>query len=247
MQIPLLIAFARSAGTYANKVLGSHADLAVLSEVNPAFSTRSPVWQAVNWLGLFEPAEADMLLSASDFAGQVRAIADRAATWGKTLIVRDWVTVNFLSGAWHGISSPSMVLENVFYLRQAGLAVNEAVLVRDGLSVYHSMQRNCVQFSDLSLDVFAASYLHYAQAVADYPHYQAEEFKVDPAGVWGRIFAQWGLPFDESSLDRYADFDRCTGDNTLDRPTATHHTRETPAPPATALLAKADKILGYDR
>ena len=27
MQIPLLIAFARSACTYANKVLGSHADL----------------------------------------------------------------------------------------------------------------------------------------------------------------------------------------------------------------------------
>src|SRR5437763_195444 len=93
--MPVVYSFARSGGTLANQLLGVHPDCLVLSEVNPAASVKSVAAQAADWLGL---AAAPKELSALPYREQVRTLAQRALVAGKRLVIRDWVTVNFLPG-----------------------------------------------------------------------------------------------------------------------------------------------------
>src|SRR5262245_64208293 len=90
--------FARSGGTIVNRLLGASRDVVVLSEVGPAVSVRDPVAQAVEWLGLADPDEIDAL-RGREFGALIGELARRAEIHGKHLVVRDFVTPNFLPGA----------------------------------------------------------------------------------------------------------------------------------------------------
>src|SRR5687767_10607635 len=90
--------FARSGGTLVNRLLGASAGIVVLSEVGPAASVRDPVDQAITWLQLADADEADALRELP-FGALVAELAGRAADRGRHLVVRDFPTPNFLSGA----------------------------------------------------------------------------------------------------------------------------------------------------
>lgn len=212
--LPVILCFGRSGGTLVNQMLGTHPQCLVLSEVNPAASFKPVVEQAVEWLELLEPSQANAFELLS-YAQQIRLLRQNASDRGKRLIVRDWSNVNFVAGC-SPYACPSRTLEQVIYLSQAGEPINPLVVVRRSQDVYTSWRANFPQFADLDARVFSAAYLDYAAAVRHYPILRLEDLWSDPRSGIARLFAIFELeqePLD-FVLNHFDEFDRCTGNNT---------------------------------
>ncbi len=119
MRAPVFYSFARSGGTLVNQLLGAHQDCAVRSEVNPAASFKPIAEQARDWLSLIEADEAEDF-PLLPYAEQVRILHRRAGERDKSLIIRDWVTANFLPDCAGALTWPSGELEQRLYLENAG-------------------------------------------------------------------------------------------------------------------------------
>lgn len=262
MSVAVFISFARSGGTLVNKLLGVHPDCLVLSEINPAASYKPAAAQAVEWLHLVTAQECKDFGQLS-YCAQLAELGRRAAKQEKRLVVRDWVTVNFLPETAGAAVKPSSVLEQLAYLRHAGLECAPFVLSRRGEDVFDSIRTNFVQFADLAPSVFAQAYLAYAEAVRNYPMMQLELLQRSPREALARINQFAGLSNDECArqLADFAAFDRCTGDNTLDAaaagpaakrhregivPLGKQHGNEQFDKHGKHLLALANRILGYE-
>ncbi len=250
--IPVLYSFARSGGTLVNQLLGTHPGCLVLSEANPAASVKAVSEQAVEWLGLAAPEEA------ADFARmpywrQVAVLRERAAARGKSLVVRDWVTVNFAPGCTPQPVEASGVLEQALYLERAGLEPRPLVVCRRARAVVRSARRH---FPGLAADSeLAEAYLRYAKAVAGLPRIHLEALRAEPEAAVGRIMDVLGLEAADAAalLRDFHRFDKCTGNNTLAEPSqsarATSILPPEPEPAAqvqSAALTQADELLGYD-
>lgn len=257
MHIPVVFSFARSGGTLVNQLLGVHPDCLVLSEVNPAASVVSVTRQAADWLGLIEAAEVDQF-HAFPYAQQVALLNERAKSKEKTLIIRDWVTTNYLAGAGDGAVVPSAILEQQLYLARAGYSLRPLVVTRNAQSVYQSIRRTFSQLSDLSEDVFSTAYLAYARAVSTFPRVSLEALQASPRETLVQILQKLGLStdFTDMQLETFADFCMCTGNNTLAMPSATTHLRQISPVRSdaladnillnTELFAEADRLMGYE-
>lgn len=251
----MLFSFARSGGTLVNQLLGVHPRCLVLSEANPAASYKPVVEQAVEWLGLVEPREAD------DFARlpyhrQIGELEARARAKGKRLIVRDWVTVNFLPGAAQDHTIPSGELEQPLYLERAGLRALPLVVARRGAAIYQSITQQFSHLRDLDAAAFASSYLAYARAVASFPKVHLETLRSKPAAALAEILRTFeldGAPL-EALLANFHEFRNCTGNTTLKTKPGSASAR-TILPPeedsqgslATLhpALGEADRLMGY--
>lgn len=262
MSIPVYFSFARSGGTLVNKLLGAHPDCLVLSEVNPSASYKSVISQTMDWLGLISVEEAGSFGSRS-YGEQIVELHRRAAERQKTLVVRDWVSVNFLPGTAGCHLQPSGVLEQVLYLRKAGLGLTPFVVSRRAHDVFFSIRANFGQFSHLDEADFASAYLAYAQAVSTYPVVQLERIQKTPDESLSLIndLASLSNTYRQKQLAEFGDFDRCTGDNTLratDQVSASARPKRSidvsaknveslPLKAETvSLFAQADKLLGYE-
>lgn len=254
LKIRVYHSFARSGGTLLNKILGVHPKCLVLSEVSPVFSYKPLVEQAVEWLGLIDSNEKREF-SRLGYANQVAFLEDAARTKGKNLVVRDWVTVNFLPNTAEFHGKPSGILEQQVYLRHAGLQPLPIVIARRSAAVYRSIVTNFVQFKDLELEAFSHAYLRYAQAVCDFPVFHLEEISRQPKREIPRIFAALELPETDVDLilSQFSSFEKCTGDNTLaNKPSSGEHAQDITAHPSEAdeaspnhILQQADRLLGY--
>jgi hypothetical protein len=251
--IPVLYSFARSGGTLANQLLGTHPQCLVLSEVNPAGSFKPVAEQAIEWLQLATPAEAAEL-SAMPYRRQVALLRDRASQRGRTLVVRDWVTANFLPGTAPRVA-PSGTLEQDLYLRRAGLEPIAVVVSRRAAAVYKSIVANFAHLKDLTVEAFADAYLAYARAVADLPRVHMESLRAAPEAGVRRLFEAFGL--DAAAvpgvLRDFHEFRECTGNTTLEGRGGSADARTVLPPEDTAglpthpALAQADALLGYER
>ena len=249
--IPVVYSFARSGGTLVNQLLGVHPRCLVLSEVNPAASYRSVASQAVEWLALAE-REEEARLGRMPYASQIALLNERAAARGKTLVVRDWPTVNFATGCTDDPVAVSGVLEQPIYLQRGGLESRPLVITRRASAVLRSVRRNFPEMGDGA--GFAGAYLRYAQAVAEYPRVHLEALRSDPRQGVARIIDILGLePIEADALLReFHRFDKCTGNNTLAEPSESARATEILPPDADAApaedppLAQADALFGYD-
>ena len=253
--LPVLLSFGRSGGTLVNQLLGTHPDCLVLSEVNPAASFKPVADQAIQWLQLIEPDRADAF-TLLPYAEQIRALADLAQSRAKTLVVRDWTSVNYIAGS-SAYAHPSRKLEQIIYLDLAGLDVLPLSIVRRSEAVFASWRRNFAQFASLDADVFIDAYLDYAAAVRQYPSVKLEDLRADPHAELRRILEIFGLSIEplDFVLAEFHRFTRCTGNNTLSEPAESAVAAEVlpPGPRARALEGKvaarfalADEWLGYD-
>lgn len=255
-QVPVFHSFARSGGTLVNQLLGVHPQCLVLSEVNPAASYKPVAEQAVEWLGLLQPGEAGAF-DGMPYDRQIAALRERAQAHGRRLVVRDWVTVNFLPGTAGGTLVPSGELEQELYLERAGLAPVAVVVTRAGAAVYDSIRRSFAHLHDLALDRFAEAYLAYARRVAHLPRISLEALRERPAETIAELLARLGLePCDPRTLlDRFADFVNCTGNTTLAASSRSAGARSVLPPDENRAahaqshpaLADADRLLGYGR
>ena len=249
--IPVLYSFARSGGTLANQLLGVHPRCLVLSEVNPAGSFKSVTEQSVQWLELASADEAGDL-ALMPYRRQIPLLRERAAARGRKLVVRDWVTANFLAGTNKAIV-PSRILEQPVYLERAGLEPVALVVSRRAAAVYKSIVGNFEQMKDLALDVFADAYLAYARAVARLPRLHMESLRAAPDEGVRKLFEAFGLetlPV-SAALHGFHEFRKCTGNTTLEGRAGSADARAVMPPEqipdiAHAALAEADALLGYD-
>jgi len=249
--IPVLYSFARSGGTLVNQMLGTHPDCLVLSEVNPAASYMPVVEQAVQWLHLVELHEAPSV-AALPYRRQIALLRERAAAKGKVLVVRDWVTPNFLRGSAGGVE-PSGRLEQALYLEREGLEPQPLVVTRRANAVYRSIGKNFSHLAELTLDTFADAYLAYAHAVARLPRLQMEAIRRAPQEGVERLFAHFRLDVAAVSavLRDFHEFRQCTGNTTLEGNGGSSDARTVLPPEEVAAsthpqLAEADRLLGYD-
>lgn len=254
--IPIIFSFARSGGTLVNQLLGVHPDCLVLSEVNPAASMVSVTRQALDWLGLIEATETDQFQELP-YSQQIALLDERSRARRKTLIIRDWVTVNYLPGAGRNSIMPSLVLEQPVYLARAGYSLRPLVVTRKANSVYRSIRSNFIQMANLSAEAFATAYLMYAHAVSGFPKVALEMLQMMPRETLVQIMQELGLSADhvDHQLAAFSAFDKCTGNNTLAVPSETAHARHIlpvgrdseaeRAFPEICAFSEADRLLGY--
>ena len=253
--IPVLYSFARSGGTLVNQLLGVHPGCLVLSEVNPAASYKPVVEQAVEWLGLVDGPEA-VEFARLPYYRQIASLHERAGRRSKRLVVRDWVTVNFLPGAAREDTMPSRELEQALYLQRAGLRPLPLVVARRSAAVYGSITHHFANLRDLALEVFEKSYLEYARAVAGFPRIHLEALRARPAATVAEILGLLKLDVSpgESLLAGFHEFRNCTGNTTLQEQKGSAVAKKIlppeAAPGEAALserpcLAEADRLMGY--
>ena len=249
--IPILYSFARSGGTLVNQLLGTHPRCLVLSEVNPAASYKPVAEQAVEWLQLAAADERDSL-SAMPYRRQIGLLRERAAERDRVLVVRDWVTVNFLEGTAQYVAA-SGALEQALYLEREGLRPLPLVVTRRAEAVYASVTKNFANMSGLARDAFAKAYLAYARAVAPHPRLHMESLRAAPEAGVKKLLEHFGLDTAATAavVRDFHQFTRCTGNTTLQgRGGSAMAERVLPPEPegasSDALLAEADRLLGYD-
>jgi hypothetical protein len=257
MHIPILFSFARSGGTLVNQLLGTHPDCLILSEVNPAASVVAVAAQASDWMALIGPGEIEQF-EALSYSQQVARLDELARSKNKMLVVRDWVTVNYLLGAGGHEIVPSGILEQSFYLTHAGYSLRPLVVTRKAAAVYQSLRQNFPQLAGLSAEDFASSYLAYAHAVSTFPRVSLEALQTAPRETLLRILQTLALSTGhvDNQLETFANFQRCTGNNTLGKPAATTHSRRivpVSCKPAAGTdfaeipaFAEADRLMGYE-
>jgi hypothetical protein len=255
--IPVFHSFARSGGTLVNQLLGVHPQCLVLSEVNPAASFKPVAEQAHEWLGLV-PAHEVPAFAGRPYREQIAILDERAAAAGKRLIVRDWVTVNFLPGAAREHTVPSGLLEQELYLERAALRPVPLVVARRSAAVYRSIRDSFAHLHDLAVELFAASYLRYARSVAAFPRVHLEKLRAKPSESLGEILRVFGLDDSgrETLLQSFHGYRRCTGNVTLQGQSESAAATRILPPEAAArgdardpthpAMAEADGILGYD-
>ena len=254
-EICVLYSFARSGGTLLNRLLGVHPDCWVLSEVNPAGAVMSAAQQGHEWLGAITK---DEYRSFSDlpYGRQIERLAAIATEREKRLIVRDWVTVNFLSGVGGPWQFPSETLEQAVYLDAMELDVTAIVLTRRAGDVYGSIRRAFSQLTQLDEDTFAAAYLKYATAVASLPRVSLESLQQAPQENLCAVMRILGISeeYVEQQIVNFSDFVECTGDVgvadsrtaalTRIEPQTKRSTSDQPLYSHPDMIA-ADQLLGY--
>ena len=237
-----------------NQLLGAHPQCLVLSEINPAASFKAIAEQAIEWLGLLEEKEAEEF-SYLPYHQQIKLLNDRTIAQKKKLIIRDWVTVNFLPGSAGDDIVPSRQLEQSLYLERAGFQSFPLVITRKSEDVYKSIRDNFSELAELDMKSFAESYLEYAHAVAKFPIIHLEELRSQPEIALGKILRRLNISCDDNNslLQNFFSFKNCTGNVSLKNANKSAVAQEI-LPPETRVptqnshpyLVEANGILGYE-
>lgn len=256
--IPVIYSFARSGGTLVNQLLGVHPLCLVLSEVNPAASYKPVAEQAVEWLRLVPSGEASEF-SRLSYQEKILVLYERASLQQKRLIVRDWVTVNFMPKCAGDTISPSGQLEQSLYLEYAGFRLLPLVISRRSAAVYESIKHNFSHLQNLDLDEFANAYLQYSRSVAEFPIIHMEALRARPDFALMEILQRFNLDIAgrQLLLNGFHTFQACTGNTTLMvssksasvpriLPPESVGSLESSCIGVHAGLVEADRLLGYD-
>lgn len=219
MKLPVFYAFARSGGTLLNRCMGCIPGNLVLSEINPHASVLSIEQQARDWLHLLTDEQFSDFAQKS-YGDKIAYLASVANEQGCHLIVRDWVTANFLKHVVPGKFSiiPSLVLEQKYYLLRYGLDDCSMVITRRAADVYESITRTFKHLQPLTVEEFGFCYLAYAKSVSRYPIFHYEMLCREPEAIVSQICSVLSIHYDAAFLQNFSQFTNCTGDNTLPQP-----------------------------
>jgi hypothetical protein len=213
--IPVVYAFARSGGTLVNRCLGSIPGNIILSEVNPYRSVIPVEKQAKDWFSLISDVECELLLEQS-YAHKIHYLETAAKLSGKNLVIRDWVTVNFLDDVLgNGLLLASNLLEQELYLTHYGFTICPLVVSRHSADVYDSIVRTFSQFKALSIKDFGIAYLKYAEAVSHSLIFHYEDICQQPEFFIEKICKVLNINYSPFFLQTFFDFTACTGDTRL--------------------------------
>ncbi|MBE9070370.1 sulfotransferase family protein [Leptolyngbya cf. ectocarpi LEGE 11479] len=193
----------------------------MLSEVNPHLSVLAVEKQAIDWLGLISKEEYASFTRKS-YVEKIEHLSQLARATDKKLIIRDWISVNYLPNVAVG-AFPSETREQELYLNKYGLQSSGIVFSRRAETVLSSIKRTFTHFSGLSTDDFASAYLSYAEAVSDLPIFHYEDFCENPSSVLQKICSTLNIFYDSSFIEKFYTFHQCTGDNNPGQESKRYH------------------------
>ena len=257
MKIPIIYAYPRSGGTLVNRCLGSMSGNLILSEVNPLASVVSVPQQTQKWLNLLGEEELDSF-NHQPYGQQILILAKKAKESQQHLIIRDWVAANFIHNpSEENILTPSFFLEQTLYLTHYGLTDVPVAIIRRAADVYESITRT---FPYLQLDVkaFGEGYVTYSEAVKDYPIFHYETLCQDPQTQIRLICETLDINYDADFINKFYQFNRCTGDNDPEKSSRAAQLREIKLFPSSLEsqsyieaqndenCRRADQLLGYE-
>lgn len=215
--ISVIYCFPRSGGTLLNQCLLCHSRNVVLSEVNPAGSVVEPDIQAAEWFGILKPREAEALHYRT-YLDKLAVISDQAARAGRSLCVRDWPAVNFLTSISAGSGVPSELLEQRIYLREAGYQLREVALVRRSEAVFNSIRKHIPELRSFSIKAFARAYRAYLEQIATVKKYHLEDLVKNQQSIVSNICSDLGLAYAPDFIKRFYRIKHVTGNTTLPKP-----------------------------
>jgi len=218
--IRVLHHLARTGGTLISKCLGAMDGVALLSEAHPqGLRWIDPIKQAQQWYGLIDAREAAAIRTdAAPFQALIELTAARCKARGWTLLVRDWTHLDFTGVPF---VRPSFQLRTVQTLSASFDSVANTATVRHPIDEWLSLDRLSVIHGRLSLADYLRGYRKFAEAVQDIGFVRYEDFTHDPDGTLQRLCDRLRLPFDAGYRDRWAAYDRITGDVSRNGPPQT--------------------------
>ena len=211
----ILHVMARSGGTLVGKCLASMDEAMLLSEIHPrGLGHASPVRQAADWFDLVAPEEAARLDGQAQFPAAIALLRERAEARGRKLVLREWSHLDFYGwphvreSSWR--SSLADMFGNDFALRRAAL-VRHPVEQLFSVGILVSMEG----WRDLGR--FLKGYRHFAEMAAETGFVRYEDFTRDPDAALRRLCRLLDLGFDPGYAQRWATWDRITGDGDASR------------------------------
>jgi hypothetical protein len=247
-------ALGRSGATLVGKCLGSMQGVALLSEVHPrAFGNASPMVQGAHWLELVSKAEAERLDGVEHYVEAIALLNERAPAAGRRLVLRDWSHLDFYGLPF--IEQPSFRSELVEIL-QGHFILRRAALVRHPIDQMMSLGRLAALGGQLDLERFLRGYRLFAELAAETGFVTYEAVISRPDETLQRLCGRLDVAFDPGYAQRWASWDRITGDIAPSRGNVEGRIRPLPRPEVPArvlrrMAANADyqaslALLGYE-
>ena len=250
----LLHVLARSGGTLVSKCLASMDGVMLLSEIHPRAGNRfSPVRQAADWFGLVSPDEAARLDGPTPLPAAIAFLRQRAEAQGRKLLLREWSHLDFYGLPF--VAEPAW-RSSLVELLAASFDLRRAVLVRHPVDQLISLVRLPALGGSLDLDRFLRGHRLVAEMAVETGFVRYEDFTREPDAALRRLCGLLDLDFDPGYAQRWADWDKITGDLEPSRGNTVAEIRPLPRPalpPALLATLRASEdyrrsldLLGYE-
>lgn len=211
----LLHHLARTGGTTISKCLAVMPGVALLSEIHPlGLEKISALHQAMTWFGLVDAQEIERLGPRPDFAASIRLIADRASARGLRLVIRDWSHLDFAGAPL--VETPSFHLTTAESLT-AHFRLLQVATVRHPIDHWQSLRRVPLMRGKIDLDRFLKGYRRFAELAVPMGFVRFEDFCRQPEEQLQHLCHALDLPYDPGWRQRWAGYDRITGDENAQR------------------------------
>jgi hypothetical protein len=206
---------ARTGGTTISKCLAVMPGVALLSEIHPlGIEKISALRQARDWFNLVGEDEIDRLGAHPDFAASIRLIAARASTRGLSLVIRDWNHLDFTGPPL--VETPGFRMATADAL-SAHFRLRRIATVRHPIDQWQSLRRVPLMRGKIDLDRFLVGYRRFAELAAPLGVVRFEDFCAEPEAWLQRLCAALDLRYDAGWRERWASYDRITGDDAARR------------------------------
>jgi len=201
---------ARTGGTLICRCLGSMRNVVLLSEIHPlGVRMFDPLHQAHEWHGLLTAEDfARLRTGPPGFADAIVLIAERCADRGLTLVLRDWSHLDFTGIPFTRPVYRSQLVEAL----RGRLQLLRFSTVRHPLDQWLSLAQKPVYRRRLGIAAFLEGAAAFAESAARTGFVRYEDFTVDSDAALRAICAALDVEFDPSYRDRWAQYERITGD-----------------------------------
>jgi len=209
--IRLLHHLARTGGTIISKCLGCMGGVVLLSEIHPQgmrFGAMNPLRQACDWFGLVSPKEVERA-GAAPLAEMVILIHERCEQRGQRLVLRDWSHLDFLGVPF--VTRPGYRLGLASAL-EASFAIVSTATVRHPVDQYLSLRGLGLMRGVLDLAGFLRGYHRFAEICRSIGFVRYEDFTQEPEREMRTLCDRLEAPYDAGFRQRWADYDKVTGD-----------------------------------
>jgi len=222
--VRILHQMARAGGTIMCKCLASMDGVVLLSEVHPravllaqriqpaAAEQFSPLRQARDWFGLIDASDETALrrrTGAVRFTDVIALIAERCATRGETLVLRDWSHLDFTGAPYE--RNPPYRFRTVEAL-ESRMPVTRCCTVRHPLDQWLSFRQLSILQEDYGVDNFLRGYRAFAEQAVELGFFRYEDFLGDTEAILGGICQRLDLSHDPAWRERWHRYDKLTGD-----------------------------------
>jgi hypothetical protein len=215
--VTLLSEIAPYDGAGARTVLFHKGKAPSISLIPPADSPRGgpavttvyhPLYQACYWFRLVRPRELESLHRELDYVGIVELLHRRASERGETLIIRDWLYLDFWAKPY--VLEPTFQLSFADALAQR-LRIKRVFTVRHPLDMWLSWRDHGSEL-ELDFETFMRGCRRFAELAAGHGFYRYEDFVKQPSQILARICDDLEITYDETYKYRWFNHRLITGD-----------------------------------